>query len=152
MEYDLIGLFDPRARLRAIMRWVDDVYLLETVPGFDDADIKEFLLWLAANEPSRRLEKNGVTSMTKTSKDDPLYRNAVMQELDAQGFLAYPIKEYQKNLLAVLGDKKFDTVRQVMLGDLLALSEDATAQFLKDLKEGVDILEEIHALKAVNDQ
>jgi hypothetical protein len=152
MDFDLIGIFDVRARLRAILSWNGERFVFDGVHGFDGADIKVFLSWLEHDDPRRRVEEHGAIYLIPVPKGDPLYKNAVLQELGIQGFFVRPIEAYQEELLLELNGVKFDAVRQNIMGDLLAIPEEEVGRFMDDLKEGMGIVDEINKLKQSENQ
>jgi hypothetical protein len=146
MNPTTIAIFDSQARFRAVLSWNDGVFIPEDITGFHNDDIKTFLAGLANHDPRQRLERDYKTFLAPAPQDSPGYQNAVWQELGIQGFIAYPIEGYQKAFLVQLNDAKFDMIREKMVGDLLSLSKDEIPGFIADLKEGVDIIEELRKL------
>ncbi len=146
MNSDLIGIFDSCAHLRAILHWGGADFTLESIPGFDITDVEAFLVWLRDHEPRKRFEKNNMIYVKACAQNDPHYLNAVLQELGMQGFLAHSFEEYQKDFLLELNNADFDVIRQNMLGDLFTLHKEDISGFVKDLKEGMDIVGELNEL------
>jgi hypothetical protein len=147
MNPNFIGIFDPHAHLRAVLHWEENHFIAEGINNFDINDIKTFLSRLDGHDPRKRFEPNNAIYLISVPKNDPSYRNAVLQELGIQGIIAYPIEEYQKDFLVELNDAKFDKIRENMLGDILTISEEDITRFMADLKEGMGILEELRNLK-----
>lgn len=147
MNPNLLAVFDPAMHLRATLSWGRESFALEELPGFDNADIKSFLLWLKDNNPRKRVEENGAIGFVRVAKNDQNYRNAVWQELDIRGFSVYPIEKYQRDFLVELNEQKFDKVRQGMMGDILAMPEEKLSDFMADLKEGIEIVRELKDLE-----
>jgi hypothetical protein len=147
MNPNLIAIFDLDMHLRATLSWRGDRFTMDGVSGFNNDDVKLFLLWLNSHDPRKRLEINGTITIALIPKSDQDYRNAVWQELGIQGFSVYPIEEYQKDFLLELNDAKFDRVRKNSLGDLLAVSKADLPRFVEDLKEAVGIVRELNELE-----
>ncbi len=142
MNANLIAIFNSGACARCFLQWGDGRFTLESLPDFNNTDIKKFLVWLNDHDPRKQTEQEGVHYFAPVPRTDPAYRDAVLQELEIQGFAAYPVKEYQKDLLLELNDVRFIEIRKRMMGDLLTLSEEDARGFVEDLKKSLDIIAE----------
>lgn len=137
-----LAVFDKSSRVQAFLRLKDGRIEAEFLPEVDTTDIQAFLAGLDQHDPELKREGDGIFWLERISKEDPRYLFAVMSTMKLQGFDPYPIEEYQKKLLIALNAKELDAVREGALGDLLGIPEAEIDDFLRDLKEGMSIMQE----------
>jgi len=82
MEINHIAIFDEKSRIRVFLDWKNSQFMLESVAGFDTADVSQFLDNLSRNKPGLKFEKNGAMyrGLVQSPNADA-YRFAVLDEL-----------------------------------------------------------------------
>ncbi|MDE2018824.1 MAG: hypothetical protein KGJ13_00570 [Patescibacteria group bacterium] len=135
-----IVIFDAEYRARAFLRREGNgFFILEAVNGFANEDVATFLKSMAERELLLRIG-GPEGEIEKIKPLDRRYFLAMLQGLERGGFVARPIEEYQKQFLLQLNDSAFDVARNAAMGDLLNVKEGKTDEFLKDLREGLALI------------